>query len=374
MKILSIEEAVAVDGVHLYPMVRYVLPDDVSRSLVNAVAAKNVGYAISSFNAYERRYGGQEKGRLAFFRHTAWGDQLMATAVVNAVKTLRPNLRVDVFCSNNVLSMWEGVAKAYPAPMHFDAMRAYNYHAFYEGMLENNGEPDQNNAIDDMLGFIGVDPNEVPDSLKVPVIHEHINDFKELNDLNLKRVKDVPYVLIQLQASNPNRTYPSAHTLKLVLLLLEATDLTVILVGQEKDTGIMTPYAKIAELHPEKFINLVNKLSSFRSHVPLVKFAKACVVPDSSIGHLVAAFPKVPCVSLWGLFHPNDRVKYYKNHHPLVGFDVCPHAPCHNHEFKLPQAKCKDASNATMGEQKFCNALRSITPEMVMDKLAEVML
>lgn len=372
MKIISIEEMVRVDSVSLFPMVRYVLPDDVARSLVGEVMKKNVGYTISSFNAFERRYSGQEKGRLAFFRHTAWGDQLMASAVINTIKELKPNLRVDVFCSQTVLSMWDGIAKAYPSPMHFDAMRHYNYHAFYEGMLENNGEPDQANAIDDMLGYIGIDPAEVPDRLKVPVIHESIHDFKELNDLNLKKVKDMPYVLIQLQASNPNRTYPYAHTLKLVLLLLETTDLSVVLVGQEKDASVMHPYDKVFELHPERFINLVNKITHFRSHVPLVKFSKACVTPDSSFGHLAAAFPNVPTVSLWGLFNPNDRVKYYKNHHPLVGFDVCPHAPCHNHEFKLPQAKCKDATNATMGEQKYCNALRSITPEMIMDKLGEV--
>jgi len=33
----------------------------------------------------------------------------------------------------------------------------------------------------------------------------------------------------------------------------------------------------------------------------------------------------------------------------------------------LPQAKCKDATNRTPKTQLWCNALRNITPEMIVD-------
>lgn len=370
MKIVSIAEHARVDGISLYPLIRYVFPDDVALNLIRAVTSNghNIEYTVSSFNAYERRYCAQENGRLAFFRHTAWGDQLMASAVVNAVQKLRPDLRLDVYCAPTVLNMWIGTAKAYPSPMHFDGVKSYNYHAFYEGMLENNGEPDQDNAIDDMLGFIGFKVEDVPDTLKIPVVQVHPDDYKELEGIN----RLDKYVIVQLQASNPNRTYPPMQTCQLIQAILENTVMGVILVGLDKENKLTQLFSSLSNRFPTRFLNLVNKIKNFRSHIPLVQQATAVIAPDSAFGHLAAAFPTVPTISLWGLFDPNDRVKYYKNHHPLVGFDVCPHAPCHNHQFTLPQTKCKDASNATLGVQHYCNALRSISVESIMSKLYDI--
>lgn len=359
---------VRVDKAVLMPFARYVVPDDVARSVGSKLSEKNVEFTCSCFNPYERRFGGQiGGGKIAFFRHSAWGDQLMATAVVRTLMSLFPDSRVDVYCSPTVISMWDGLTRAFPAPMIFDAIRAYDHHVFYEGMLENNWEPDQNNAIDDMIAFMGIDPEKVPPGLKVPTVVVKENDYVETKKLGVNLSS--PYVLVQLQASNSNRTYPPKQTSEVIRLILERwKDTKVILVGQDKDGKWQEGIASLSSKN--RFINLVNKLEEFRSIIPLVKHAKAVVAPDSSVGHLAAAFPSVPCVSLWGLFHPNDRVKYYTNHIPLFG-DSCPHAPCHNHEFKLPQNLCKDASNAVAGEQKFCCALRSITPSQIVEKLEE---
>jgi len=39
----------------------------------------------------------------------------------------------------------------------------------------------------------------------------------------------------------------------------------------------------------------------------------------------------------------------------------------------LPQSKCKDASNKTKGTQYWCNALRNITADMIVEKAKKAM-
>lgn len=370
MKVLSSPEMVRIDSIMMAPFARYVVPDDVAKNIAVRLTEAKSTFTVSSFNPYEKRYGGQDgRGKkLAFFRHNAWGDQLMATAVVNALQTLKPDLRVDVYCSPTVISMWNGITRAYPAPMLFDAIKAYDYHVFYEGMLENNWENDQENAIDDMISFLGIDPSEVPDGLKVPVVALREADYEELKKLKLNL--DTPYIVVQLQASNPNRTYPPRQTAEMCRMILEKwPDMSIFLVGVDAGNKLQEGIGTLTS--KKRFHNLVNRLNEFRSIIPLVKHAKGVVCPDSSIGHLAGAFSDVPAVSLWGLFNPNDRVKYYKNHLPIFNGGVCPYAPCHNHQFELPQEKCKDATNASQGKQKWCNALKSITPQQIVDRLEE---
>jgi ADP-heptose:LPS heptosyltransferase len=374
MKVMSSPELVRVDKIMMAPFARYVVPDDVARNIATKLTESKITFTCSSFNSFEKRYGGQAgKGKnLAFFRHSAWGDQLMATAVVNTLQTLRPDLRVDVYCSPNVISMWDGITRAYPSPMLFDAVRAYDYHVFYEGMLENNWEPDQGNAIDDMIQFLGINPEDVPDDLKSPIVSVREADYDEAKKLKLNL--SAPYVLIQLQASNPNRTYPPRQTAEICRQILTTyPNLEVIIVGMDEGGKLLQDGINVLANSHKRLHNLTNKLTDFRSIIPLAKHAKAVICPDSSVGHLAAAFKDVPVISIWGLFHPNDRVKYYKNHHPLFNQDVCPHAPCHNHTFSLPQSQCKDASNATAGDQKYCNAMRSVSPIQVVDKLKELL-
>lgn len=357
----------------MLPFARYVTPDDVARNIATKLQEQKIPFVCSSFNAYEKRYGGQEaRGKnLAFFRHSAWGDQLMAIAVVNALQSLRKELRVDVYCSPTVLSMWDGITRAYPSPMLFDAVKAYDYHVFYEGMLENNWEPDQGNAIDDMIQFLGIDPTTVPDSLKVPTVVVKDEDYNELRKLRLNLESD--YIVVQLQASNPNRTYPPRQTAEFIRMFLEKyPKMEVFLVGLDTDGKLVHEGIRPLETN-KRLHNLVNKLEDFRSIIPLIKHSRGVVCPDSSVGHLAAAFKDVPTVSLWGLFHPNDRVKYYTNHIPLFNDKVCPHAPCHNHTFVLPQEKCKDAINASVGVQRYCNALASISPEQILSALASAL-
>src|SRR5271165_6767793 len=59
-------------------------------------------------------------------------------------------------------------------------------------------------------------------------------------------------------------------------------------------------------------INLEKRLSTVTHFAGLIAGASLFIGPDSSGLHFAAAF-ETPALGLWGSFHPDLRVKYYKN-------------------------------------------------------------
>lgn len=384
-RVMSSTEPAQMDGMTFAPFTRYVLPAGPAQTLGGALKAKNALHSMSIWNSYHRPFAGQELNgkRLAIYRHAAYGDQLMVTGIAAYIAHRWPKAQIDVYCAPNVIDLWGGLAvRAIKAPLTFDAARAYDFHLFYDQMLEENREWDQGCAYDDLFAFAGL--TDVPPFWKRPHAIVLKEDFAELSNFSLPG----PIAVVQLQATNPNRTYPPAQLARFChLFLAKHRDWSIALVGLDQPTGILLQFENaweeelsLAHLHGRhraefavRIWKLVGVLQRFRSLVPLVSRAGLVICPDSSIGHLAAAFPAVPVISLWGIFSPDDRVKYYENHRALYFPNACPHAPCRNHEFKLPQEKCREAINATPGEQVWCNALRAITPEAILAKAREIL-
>lgn len=381
-RIMSGPDRVVVSGnIELQPFVRYVLPAGPAQAFKRAMVGLGIEITESVFNSFCRPYGGANLNgkRLAFFRHSAYGDQLMATSVPIYLKHLFPHAMIDVYCAPDVMEIWHGLpVRVFKAPMTLEAVQAYDWHLFYDQMLEENREPDQGNAFDDMFAFAGF--REVPEVFKVPKVVPLESDTIEITREAKSRGWPTKYLVYQLGAANQNRTYPYAEGGKFIRAFLDTRpDWSVVVVGIDKtpmqaaqNALVNAGGARTLRGDP-RVLNLVNQLKSFRSLIPIVSGAGLVVCPDSSIGHLAAAFPQVPVISLWGLFSPNDRAKYYPNHTAIWPQAVCPHAPCHSHEFKLPQAKCANAANATAGEQKWCNVLRAITPEQILKTATEIL-
>lgn len=378
-RVLSGTERVLLGGnVEMMPYVRYVLPAGPAQTYANELRRRGMDCTMSVFNSYARPYGGTDlNGRkLAFYRHSAFGDQLMATAVPVYLKHLFPQAQIDVYCTREVMDLWRGLpVRIYAAPLNFEAVKAYDFHLFYDQMLEEDREPDQGNAYDNLFGFAG--HSDVPDLFKRPKVVPLPGDFTEFAEIVVSLDRTEKYLVYQLGAANTNRTYPPEQGGMFIREFCSAfPDWRVVLVGLDKEDH---QQRLLAALGPRcelsgRVVNRIGRLKNFRSLIPLVANASLVVCPDSSIGHLAAAFPKVPVISLWGLFAPADRVKYYANHHPLWPREVCPFAPCHNHEFELPEKLCASASNATAAPQKWCNVLRAVSPDMILRKAEEILI
>lgn len=375
-RILSSTEGVSIGaGMLLRPFLRYVLPAGPAQSYALQLQKQGIDYTMSVFNAYQRPYGGVDLNgkRLAFYRHTAFGDQLMATAVPVYLKHLYPDAKIDVYCSPEVMPIWRGLpVRCFEAPITFEAARAYDYHLFYDQMLEEDREPDQDNAYDSAFAYAGL--RNVADVFKRPKVCHLAEDRSEVNRLQFfEKIGGAKFMVYQLGAANPNRSYPAALGDEFIrAFLAEYRDWHVVVVGLDKEGNEIAKLRRVLNDGGGRAHNLVNGLKGFRSLIPIVHNAGLVVCPDSSIGHLAAAFPEVPVISLWGPFAPADRAKYYENHYPIFPQAMCPHAPCHNHEFTLPDKLCRAATNATPGKQVACNVLRAITPEMIMEQAREL--
>lgn len=377
MNIFSPSELANVQGWFLTPFTRYVLAGGMAQSIADRFNVANRSFTISHFNSFEKKYRGEDLNgkKIAIMRSNAFGDTLMVTGLVMYLKHRFPFCRIDIYTFPVVADLWpeSETIHPYPHPLTMDAAMNYDCHFFLENLFEVNSEPDQRNAFDDMFLFAGFDPETVPVEFKRPHLFEKSTDWTELGLLKFFPAQ-APYFVYQLSAANPNRTYPPDRGAETVMKMLEAfPDMKAVIVGKTKMPEEVAAFNASYNIGSDRVVNLINKTQSFRTLIPLVKNAKLVICPDSSIGHLAGAFPEVPVISLWGIFSPADRVTYYSNHYPVFLPDACPHAPCRNHEFTLPVALCKDAPGATEYQQTHCNAIRAITPDMIVAKATAIL-
>jgi ADP-heptose:LPS heptosyltransferase len=168
---------------------------------------------------------------------------------------------------------------------------------------------------------------------------------------------DAPIVLWQVAATSRIRSYPPHETLAAISLIRQQTNAHVIAIG-----------------HPAQFADylLADRpgCSVYSAGIPgvlaLVAAAaargRACVVcPDSVIGHVAAAHPSLPVVSLWSSFHPRTRVATYPNHRPIYNAIRC--SPCWSHERSGDPAKYQGCPHTLCND--YCAGLRSIPPAQI---------
>lgn len=362
------------EGAYYRPFCRYVTSDWEAEMLISNSGKDR--WHWSAFTPYEKRYGGQDlNGKtVVIYRHNAIGDQLIVSSVPAELKRRYPDATIHIYCSPRVLNLWDGNpyidGSALPIPIPFDIIkhpRGYDYHIFYEGMLENNSEYDQECCYDDFFNYIQL--FDVPPEMKKPCIQLRPEDYMVFDALGLRR--DMKYIVYHMSPNNRNRCYPPEHAKEvLTMLAKQFKDHYILVVGQD-DAG---EFDWIFKDQPKKVVNMLSKTRTFRDLIPVVYHASLVIAPDSSVMHLAGAFDHVKCISLWGLFHPDDRVKYYANNFPIYKKDACPYAPCRDHNFFLPVEQCKDALGAPAKDIiKWCQVLNVIEPEEILEKAKEVM-
>lgn len=101
---------------------------------------------------------------------------------------------------------------------------------------------------------------------------------------------------------------------------------------------------------------------SLRELWALATRAKVIVAPDSLMVH-VAGCMDIPCVGLWGLTAPGNRVRYYKNHAPVWKREACPFSPCFGYAGTFPKY-CPPRPNRAV-----CEVLGAIAPQDVIDQI-----
>ena len=306
-------------------------------------------------------------GATAVYRAGAIGDAVIATAFVNYLVQESGGV-VDVYAPARNLPLYAGIgAKLFPLPCTLEAWDSYDCHLptddLFSGQVGNTKlGTGPGNCYQRVYEWMGVWDEKTMAKYCKPNLYLIEPDHEELKAMGKWPLPD-PYFAYHVSSSGPTRTYPPTMGQEAVLALLEAYPKHhAVIIGLDNANNFKVDHPRV--------IDLFNTTKAIRSLFPVVANADFVVAPDSSVNHIAAGLD-TPCISLWGSYHPDWRVKYYPRSYPLYAPEVCPHAPCAPHA-GLPQSKCKDASNKTNRTQFWCNALRNISADMIVGAAKKV--
>ncbi len=297
--------------------------------------------------------------RILFYRgRSGWGDQLIASSLSRFFTEM---LKADCFQLSNRIHELFWAANPYihnsavRFPLSIDSLIRFKGRPFFdwffpfESVSEFDVEPEQGNVYDRLFSLCGLDPERIHEKYKRPYWTITERDIEELGSL-----KNQSYISLQLRATNVARNLP-LHVVDLVLSVLDKIGMPVLCM----DDVALEPNIKAIVGRYKNAVDWSERTPNVRQYGTLISNAQLVVGPDSSAIHFAAA-SEVPCVSLWGAFDPESRVKYYPNHIALWGQDKCLNAPCYSFMPELPAHKCPEGE-----EQKWCACIDGITKEEI---------
>lgn len=383
MVICSFENAIrdSATGWTLIPRTRYVLSGGTHLRYLNDLRTQGKPEPhnrTAHFNNYLVPYCAHDlTGKtLAIYRESGLGDHLIVTALCAYLKHRWPLAKIEVYGSERSYDAWcfNQDATFTPAPPTFEALDTSrkegttrcDFHIVGEGWMEADLHHDQPNCYDAMYRVCGFDPDQIEAKWKVPRIYWGPEDQQaELEWLRGKPAHR--YVLCHWNPSGALRMYPPPQYEEAMLRLAEHVH--VVIVG-DRHPAVPAPDEARLCAHPN-ITSYYGKTSRWRDLLPMIANAACVLCPDSSVGHVAASWSKVPVVSAWGPFSPNDRVKYYPNHHPVLNAFACPHSPCRQQYSAVPHHLCQHAEGYQGAAEKYCSALRAIPPQKVVEAVLE---
>ena len=188
----------------------------------------------------------------------------------------------------------------------------FDWSLFVEGVdgMPGWGLSDTESTYDALFRFAGVDPSTVAPEFKRPVFALNKTKIVERDDW-LKQIGVQRYFVLQLTCQDKFRTLP----LKLVERVLEVASVEAARVKAAifcvKNSAFSPEISALIKKTPHA-VNLEKQLPTVTHFAELIAGAALFIGPDSSGLHFAAAF-ETPALGLWGSFHPDLRVKYYKN-------------------------------------------------------------
>ena len=353
-----------IDDNHCWPLVTYVLPDELSGPPFN----QDFFPCPHKIKPY---FPGRATGGItAVYRSGALGDAIMATGIVRYLVE-KSGGTVDVYAPARNLTLYGGLgARLIPLPAVAEAWEAYDAHVPLDDLFSGKVMGSELGTgpgcfWDRIYRWMGAETDEakVDATYKRPTLTVIATDMDELKKQNKWPIPE-PYFVYHVNASGPTRSYPVEQGKVAVLALLEEFPThRAVIVGASPSVDFRLDHKRVFDLY--------NSTAQFRTLLPVLQGADFVVCPDSAVLHASAGVGTAT-VSIWGSYAPEDRCSYYPLSFPCYAPSVCPHAPCHP-QMGLPQAKCKDATNRTKGTQLHCNAIRAVTAEMIVGRAKEAM-
>jgi len=280
------------------------------------------------FREVYRGYNGEDLNnkKVIMLRHGGGGDILFMTTGIKELKRRYPEAHFSIAVGQQYLGLVKNepeIEAIYDLPLLLDVWNNFHYHLIFEGIIENNPEASRVNAYDLFMDKMHLDLTGVPAEHKIPTIHIALADrtkfFPSMKDYNLERTQ----VGIQVEASSPIRNYPPANYIEISRGLIER-GCDIFLFGSGQQTLIIESLVKKLG-SPHVFPKICESITEA---IVVASYMDYFIAPDSLFIHIAGAF-QIPVIGIYGPFHSELRMKYFKN---AIGIDLetgC--SPCFQH-------------------------------------------
>jgi len=331
---------------------------------------------IPNFHVAAKKPGNQ---RLLMYNGSGgYGDQIITWPVTRILAGMGYEVHMAVDPGNQVC-WWNipWVKSLQTLPIQAAQFWMYDYFYMMDHVNNMDEHQDQEHPVDTMLRKIGIDPKQVPDDYKVlrPI-------FTATEAMSARSYEGQKFGIYQLAAANKTRSLPALDSAFLLAKLAEAfPDLTWLAIYDE---FIPKEYceacmAKAKDADGKELLNEKNEpimkvkwsnvqlftARNLREMWSITRHAKIVVSPDSMMVH-VAGSMAIPCVGLWGMISPHNRVKYYKNHLAIHNKEACPMSPCFSYLANFPKY-CPPRKDRIV-----CECLGAISPVQVIDAIRKI--
>lgn len=258
-------------------------------------------------------------------------------------------------------------------PLSYDTFRYYDYHWLLPSVTEYSEEPDQLNVYDAIYTSIGIDPTEVDPIWKRPSVVYTQADKEKLDAFffamfNRTTVdfRRTGYYVVSPHCYSSLRT--ADYMLWLSVIERMAKKRPVLIIGENgpSTNNSMSFGEFVSEAIKIKNVCSLIGETTVRILLGVIKYAATVVTLDSAPLYIAQSF-RTPAISLWGTHNPSSRIRhdseYLRN---AIWNQSCQSSPCYLYR-GFSEAKCPAGLR-----QGICENLRSITPDQIMERVAEI--
>ncbi len=298
--------------------------------------------------------------RVLFMRAGGFGDLVLMTPVLRALKAKWPTCHIAVCCFKDyspVLANLPFVDELLPFPLTKTQAETYDAWVFYENAIERNPRAREIHATDLFAEIAGI---SLADADRRPEYRVKPTEAIWANEA-YPRTTGLRRVCVQVGASGACRVYPKGKMGE-VCRELVSRGVEVFLLGRKGE--VRTP-----EKTPALLRNLAEADLTFRQSCAVLSQADGFLGADSALLHVAGALG-IPSVGLYGAFPWKLRTAYCPTTHAIQGVPLGSMCPCFHHE----NAPLKNhfPVGCPTAARGFCGVLEGIEPKRIVAKVEQL--
>jgi ADP-heptose:LPS heptosyltransferase len=287
------------------------------------------------FKNIYKPYSGQDLNNknLLIFRTGGIGDLLFINPIIRYIKEVYPTCKISLACGPQYQPMvetFEGIDKLYDLPFNASILFDNHYHAIFEGVIERTRESEKTNAYMLFSKSLGLD---IPVEKLIPhqkPKQDKVDECKKI--LEMWKILDKPFVLLQPRASSPIRT-PRFDFWEKVIDKIVDLDYNVILTDSPHQKDKLDKFI-FGLKNRNRVYNFCGHSKSLDYTIALTSMSNLVIATDSALIHIGASLKK-KVFGVYGPFPGHIRMSTYPNCDWIEPKDYkcCPcfqhgHLPC----------------------------------------------